>query len=64
MGYDKISNNLFWSKRIRKKIESINILNVFNNDYGLEFKLKDNLAYKIIYQDETSYDFDLIIITK
>jgi len=58
-----LSNNLYWSKRIGKKI--LNIKGIFGDlihPQGIIFELEDSEKVELLYISESSYTFDALII--
>lgn len=58
-----ISNDLFFEKIIGFKIISLsNIFGFIDNSYGIEFTFENGSRMRIVYESESNYEFDALII--
>ncbi|MBU3660670.1 MAG: hypothetical protein FGM14_12395 [Flavobacteriales bacterium] len=59
-----VSSDLFWQNRL--DVEIINISKLYSKfrdiHFGIKITLSNNISFKIIYESENEFDFDLILI--
>lgn len=55
---------MFWQNRL--DVEIINISKLYSKfrdiHFGIKITLSNNISFKIIYESENEFDFDLILI--